>query len=502
VKGLKLWQVLVLVVVVLGMAGGSYGIYYWVTKPSASSQSTDIQLVQVQYGNITNSVSASGSLVFSSREELTFGSAGTVAEVKVSEGDTVAQGQLLAKFDDASLLPLQEIVAQAKINLSDALDTTQAEVAVASAKIALVTAQKNLENAETPYSESEILQAEVAVANAKVALKKAQDDYDKAKVKYDSNPTVPDWILDYELKKVQLAQAENTLAKAEETLAEMKAGADPLQVELRKKELAVAQAKLNKAEAELAGIQGTVTSPEGELKQLKIAAAQAALNSATSRLEAAIVLAPFDGVVTSVNVTAGQTVSASMVIVEIVDPSIIEVSAVLDEIDVPQVKTGQRVIVSLSSLSDLELSGEVSAISSTSKTQSGVVTYMVTIRVTPPTGVQLREGMSATADIVVEEANNVLVIPTQAITDTANVSVVQVIVNGVIQQRTVTTGISDGSYSEVLSGLQAGEQVVLPKTTGTSTSTTTQQNTQRTIFPATGDFPGGGGGIIIREETR
>ena len=191
-----------------------------------------------------------------------------------------------------------------------------------------------------------------------------------------------------------------------------------------------------------------------------------------------------------------------MVIVEIVDPSIIEVSAVLDEIDVPQVKTGQRVIVSLSSLSDLELSGEVSAISSTSKTQSGVVTYTVTIRVKPPTGVQLREGMSATADIVVEEANNVLVIPTQAITDTANVSVVQVIVNGVIQQRTVTIGISDGSYSEVLSGLQAGEQVVLPKTTGTSTSTTTQQNTQRTIFPATGDFPGGGGGIIIREETR
>ncbi len=489
-KGLKLWQVLVLFAVVLVVAGGSYGIYHWVTKPSTSSLSTDIQLVQVQYGDITNSVSASGSLVFPVREKLTFGSAGTVAEVKVAEGDTVEKGQLLAKFDDASLLPLQEAVVQARINLSGALDTTQAKVAVTTAKIALITAQKNLENAETPYSESDILQAEVAVANAKIALKKAQDDFDKAKDKYDSNPTVPDWILDYELKKVQLALAKSKLAEAEETLVEMKAGADPLQVELKKKELEVAQANLNKAEAELAGIQGVVNSPEGELRQLQIAVAQAALNSATSRLEAAIVLAPFDGIATSVNVAAGQTVSASTVVVEIVDPSIIEVSAVLDEIDVPQVKLGQRVIVSLSSLSDLELSGEVSAISSTSKTQSGVVTYTVTIRVTPPSGVQVREGMSATADIVVEEANNVLLIPTQAITGTTNNPAVQVMVNGVIQQRTVELGLSDGSYSEVISGLQSGEQVVLPKTT----STTTQQSNQGTIFP-TDNFPGGGGFI-------
>ncbi|MDO9333985.1 MAG: efflux RND transporter periplasmic adaptor subunit [Dehalococcoidales bacterium] len=494
-KGLKLWQKFVLFAVVIGVAGGSYGIYHWVNKPSTSSQSTDIQLVQVQYGNITNSVSASGSLVFPVREKLTFGSAGTVAEVAVAEGDTVAKGQLLAKFDDASLLPLQEAVVQARIKLSNALDTTQAEIAVTTAKIALVTAQKNLENAETPYSESDILQAEIAVTNAKIALKKAQDNFDKAKEKYDSNPTVPDWILDYELKKAQLPLAEYTLAEAEETLAEIKAGADPLQVELKRKELEVAQANLNKAEAELAGIQGTVTSLEGELKQLQIAAAQTALNSATSRLEAAIVLAPFDGIATSVNVAAGQAVSASTVVLEIVDQSVIEVSAVLDEIDVPQVKPGQRVIVSLSSLSDMELSGEVSAISSTSKTQSGVVTYTVTIRVTPPSGVQVREGMSATADIVVEEANNVLLIPTQAITGTTNNPAVQVMVNGVIQQRVVTLGLSDGSYSEVLSGLQSGEQVILPKTT--STGTTTQQSTRGTIFPTDG-MPGGGGGFIPR----
>ncbi|HEX9897041.1 MAG TPA: efflux RND transporter periplasmic adaptor subunit [Dehalococcoidales bacterium] len=499
-KGLKLWQKFLLFVVVLAVAGGSYGIYYWVTKPSASSQSIDVQLVQVQYGSITNSVSASGSLVFSAKEELSFGIAGTVAEIKVAEGDTITKGQLLANFDQASLIPLQEAVVQAEMALNNALDTTEAEVAVTKARIALVTAQKNLEDAENPYSESDILKAEVAIANAKIALKNAQDAYDKAKEKYDDNRTVPECRWDYELKKAQLTLAEVTLSEAEKTLAEMKAGADPLQVELKKKELEVAQQNLNKAEAELAGIKGVVTSPEGELKQLQIAAARAALDKANQNLAKVTVLAPFDGVVTSVNVTAGQSVSASTVVMEIMDPTVIEISAVLDEIDVPSVKLGQRAIVTLSSLSDLELSGEVSAISSTSKTQSGVVTYTVTIRITPPSGVEVREGMSATADIIVEEANNVLVIPTQAISEVANNSVVQVMVNGVIQQRTVTLGLSDGSYTEITGGLQVGEQVVLPKTT--STATTTQQNMPGTImFPSDG-MPGGGGGIIIREDIK
>jgi HlyD family secretion protein len=480
VKGLKTWQKFLLIIVVLAVSGGSYGIYYWVTKPSASSETANVQLTQVQYGSITNSISSSGSLVYPDKEALTFGSSGTVAAVNVAEGDSVTKGQVLAKFDDASLLPLQEAVVQARIDLNNALDTTEAEIAITKAKIALKTAQQNLEDAETPYSEYDIYLAKLAIDSANIALRKARIAYEEAKDKYDSNPTVPDWIQDYVLKKTELAQAENTLAEAEETLAKMQAGADPLQVELRKKELAAAQADLDTAEAELAGIKGNATSPEGELKQLKIAEAKAALDSATKRLETAIVLAPFDGVVTAVNVSAGESVSASTVIVEITDPTVIEISAVLDEIDVPQVKIGQRVVVTLSSLSDLELSGKVTAISSTSKTQSGVVTYTVTIRVAPPDGVEVREGMSANADIIVEEASNVLIIPTQAITETRNVQIVQVMVNGVIQQRTITTGISDGSYSEVLSGLQAGDQVVLPETASTSTSVSNNRQ-----------FPGG-----------
>lgn len=496
-KGLKLWQKFLLIIIVPVMAGGSYGIYYWVTKPDTSSQSTDYQLTQARLGNITNTVSASGSLVFSSKEELSFSAAGAISEVAVKEGDSVSKGQLLAKFDDASLLPLQEAVIQAQINLNNALDTTQAEINVTSAKIAVETAQKNLENAQTPYSEADVLQAEVALANAKIALKTAQDNYDKAKGKYDSNPTVPEWILDYELKTAQLALAQSNLTKAEEDLAEMKTGADPLQVELAQKNLESAQANLTKVEAQLAGIKGDVTSLEGQLKKLQIAEAQSALDNATDSLKNVVVVAPYDGIVTAVNVAAGQKVTANTVVAEITDPSVIEVSATLDEIDVPQVKIGQKTTVTLDSLSDIELGGIVSAISTTSRNQSGVVSYTVTIQVTPPESVQLREGMSATADIVVEEANNVVVVPTQDILSAGTTSYVEVVVNGVVQQKAVELGISDGSYSEVKNGLVAGDQVIMQQTS--SSSATTQQNSQNNrMFPGSVDFPGGGGIIIQR----
>ncbi len=499
-KGIKLWQKFLLFFIVLAVAGGSYGIYYWVTKPDTSSQSTDYQLTQARLGNITNTVSASGSLLFSSKESLSFKSAGTVAEISVHEGDSVKTGQILAKFDDASLVPLQQAVVQAKINLENAMDTTQAEINVAAAKIALETARKNLEDAQNPHSEADVLQAAVAVANAKIALSKAQDDYDKAKAKYDSNWTVPEWILDYELKTSQLALAKSNLEKAEETLAETKNDGDPLQIELKQKDLASAQANLSKVESELAGLKGVITSNEGELKQLQIATAQIALDQAIERLDNATIKSPCDGNVTAVNIVAGQSVAANTVVIEITDPTVIEVSAVLDEIDVPQVEIGQKADVTLSSLSDVTLDGVVSEISSTGKSQSGVVTYTVTIRITPPEEVQLREGMSATADIVVEEANNVLVVPAQAVISSGNLSYVQVLVNGVIEQIQVSLGMSDGSYYEVKSGLTAGDQVVMQKTSSSS-STTTQQNSRGTTFPGGATFPGGGG-IIIREEIR
>jgi len=205
-----------------------------------------------------------------------------------------------------------------------------------------------------------------------------------------------------------------------------------------------------------------------ELRQLEVASAQTSLDKAIERLEAATMTAPYDGIVVAVNIESGQDINANQTVIEIVDPSIVDVSAILDEIDLSLVKKGQQATVSLDALPDITLTAEVYSISTAARTQSGVVTYPMVIRLTVPSDVELREGMSATASIIVEEASNVLLVPNQAISGSFANPVVNVMVNDETQQRAVTLGISDGLWTEVLSGLDATDIVVVQNTNSTS----------------------------------
>ena len=91
---------------------------------------------------------------------------------------------------------------------------------------------------------------------------------------------------------------------------------------------------------------------------------------------------------------------------------------------------------------------------------------------------QLREGLTVTVSIIVEERNDVLLVPNQAIISRRRETFVQVVSpDGVIEERSVQTGISDWQYTEVTDGLSEGEQVVVPK--GTATTTTTPQQQRR-----------------------
>ena len=87
---------------------------------------------------------------------------------------------------------------------------------------------------------------------------------------------------------------------------------------------------------------------------------------------------------------------------------------------------------------------------------------------------QLREGLTVTVSIIIEEATDVLLVPNGAITTQGQQSYVQVLSSdGSIENRAVTTGISNWLYTEVTEGLSEGEQVVVPQ--GTASTTTTQQ---------------------------
>jgi len=492
-RRLKLWQAVLLIAIVAGVASGITLSCGGSSEGSATGTNSGniTQLVAVQYGNLTSSISASGSLVYSTSQQLTFDSAGTVAAVYVEKDDAVKAGDVLARLDSESIESLEGAVARARLNLRDAEEALEdarnpySESDIADAGLAVEYAQQQLTDAQE--------RSQIKIANAEYAVDKALDKKNDTLVQYMGGQisadvyqqAVRDWeiaVLDLEMAKVSAAQtvsaAENNLENAEETLQEMLDGADSLQVALKQSELDSAEAALDNA-----------------LEQLE------------SAREGYPVVAPFDGVVADVNVNPGDEVNANTVIIELIDPSAFEMSAIVDEIDVAQLRLGQKATVTLDALSDLELSGNVSSISAFAQSQSGVVSYPISISVaTPEKDVKLLEGMSATATIEVNLASNALLIPDDAIVGTSSRAVVMVMVDGQAQPRMVTLGATDGVRTEVVSGLKEGDVVVVNTAAGGTSSGGSAIRTPGGNFPGDGpqfNFQGGGpqeGGFIIIDQ--
>lgn len=189
------------------------------------------------------------------------------------------------------------------------------------------------------------------------------------------------------------------------------------------------------------------------------------LDQAQAELDKAIITASFDGVVAAVYIKEGQQLSAMTYAnpaISLIDPSEIKMNGVIDEIDVPKVKLGQEAIVILDALPDKEVKGRITFISPESTTEMGVVFYKTTITLENPDE-ELKDGMSATAEIIIEQHNDVLLIPNRAIQGSWENPFVEVVTDEQIEKRQISIGLSDGIYTEVLSGLEEGEEVILPQ---------------------------------------
>jgi multidrug efflux pump subunit AcrA (membrane-fusion protein) len=163
------------------------------------------------------------------------------------------------------------------------------------------------------------------------------------------------------------------------------------------------------------------------------------------------------------------------------------VNASVDDTQVGQVKAGDQAVITPNSGAATAF-GTVTSVALLASTSSTVPSYAVTIGVTgSPTG--LFPGGSASVQIIVKQLANALVVPTSALHFTNNQITVLKVVNGQQTSVPVTTGMSQGAQTQILSGLIDGDQVVVPATPrGTGTGRTgTGRN-------GGGGFGGGGFG--------
>ncbi len=356
------------------------------------------QETEVVLGDLNISVSASGNIVASNEASLVFSTSGKVDKLYVEEGDRVSQDDALAQ-----------------------LDTGPLELALAQAQAALAQAEYNLDKTENPFSKKEIRDARDEVHDA--------EDY-----------------LNY--AKAMLAQA--YLDNDEAAISQWEA------------EVYLAQINLDIAEEKLDAMIVDADDDEIEILEMQVDTAEQALAEAQKQLDEATITAPFDGLVASVYVEEEDIILAATPIVYLIDLTSMELNAEVDEIDIPDVKLGQRVIIEVDALPDETLEGVVTLVGSLPIVEAGLVLYETKISFDVPQDLELKAGMSATADIIIHERSNVLLVPDRAVTkDSQGNPMVWVMVDEQIQEQSVVVGISDGYQTEIVSGLEEGDVVVV-----------------------------------------
>jgi HlyD family secretion protein len=199
-----------------------------------------------------------------------------------------------------------------------------------------------------------------------------------------------------------------------------------------------------------------------EIARLRVDQSLTALELAQHNLGNARLEAPFDGTVAAVNVRQGELAVSALPAIVLADTGSYYLDVAVDEVDVAGVAAGQVATVTLDALTDTPLSGRVENIALTSRTTGGVVSYAVRL-VLASAPASVRAGMTATAEIIVGEARDVLLVPNWAIRRDRELgqAYAGVLRNGQIEEVTVTLGLSNEAYSQVIAGLAEGDAVAV-----------------------------------------
>jgi len=179
-----------------------------------------------------------------------------------------------------------------------------------------------------------------------------------------------------------------------------------------------------------------------------------------------VILSPSSGTVLDVPVKPGGSVIESntfnegTTIASIADMGHLIFEGQLDESDIGKVRAGMELIISVAALSEARLSGRLDFISPKGVVNQGAVQFQIKSYITPPPGMNLRAGYSASADIVLGRAEKTLAVREQNVLFEGEKAYVEVATGpNKFAKRFVELGLSDGIHVQIKSGLSAGESV-------------------------------------------
>ncbi len=247
--------------------------------------------------------------------------------------------------------------------------------------------------------------------------------------------------------------------------------------------LSDASLSLNEASTSLATLIAGTDPLDIQSQQLNIAQAQASVETAQQNLNNCYVRAPIAGIISAVSAVIGETV-ASPAVSMIGEGQVAEIT--MSETDAINVKIGNRATLTFDAVDGLSIAGTVTEIDPVGTVSQGVVSYSAKISFNDATN-QVRPGMSVSADIATATHQDVITIPSSAVQTVGSSSYVLTpsidlsdvdlaasansgITIGSTKRVLVTTGLSDGTITEIISGLNVGDQIIV-KTIKSTAST-------------------------------
>lgn len=471
-------------------------------SPVAAEGPIAAERVAVERGPIENHIVANGHVVAERMATLTFNRGGRIAQVNAREGEWVQQGQLLAKLDTREL----ELVAkQQRANYLHALaqysQTLRGGSAfdIRQAQSELASANQRLKDLDNGPSLAQVAELQAAVQQAEAEVKRAQSAYDTAYRSAPSTITASPEAADLELKTIALQAARARLAAAREK-------PQPGQYAEIRAQSAAAQAKLGA----LRPVSETILSQQALLDQAYYAWQQAELGLRDTR-----VIAPFDGLVTSVVMASGDSADASKFI-QVADFAQPIFEADVDEADLAKIEVGQAARVRLQTYLDTPIDAAVTSIGKVGRQNGSLIVYRVWLKLgaaqqeaTPadePAGPDPDEqaaaepatapaeaqagfdpdeqsapsdevsaapeillNMSGSAQFVTASSPDALLVPTQALIldpDTQTYSVQIVRGDGsaqVSEEVEVELGLRNRDVVEIINGVDEGDLIVVPE---------------------------------------
>ena len=358
------------------------------------------KLVRVERTDLARSVVATGKIEPTTKVEIKSKASGIILKLPVNVGDVVRQGQVICELDQNDLQP-------------------------------------------------KVRQAQAALGIAEAALKSAEAEHARTRIEAEG-PDLP--FLKRDMERARVMYENKILAQAARDDAE--------------KNYELARNKQQTAQANLSVMAAAIRKADAAVEQ-----ARAQLNQAEEDLRNATIVSPIDGVVLSRDREPGDAVSSILtmgsgatLIMTVGDLREVYVKGKVDESDIGKVFLGQPARMTVESYKDRKFQGKVTKISPMGVEKDNVTTFEVRVSISNESR-QLLATMTANAEILLEERRGVLAVPESAIVykkdRTAEVEVPDGASESGKRRVPVTLGISNGSKTQIVTGVAEGQQVVL-----------------------------------------